>query len=161
MAGNRHIIPATTSHVIPVADSMRKTDVDEVLASHGMTPREALSVSLHGSDNAWTVLSPATGLPFAVFGVKRGSVLGDGSVVWLLSTDEIARWRIAFARGSRGYIRALAEKYGVLTNHVDVRNVDSIAWLKWLGADFEEPAPWGVEGRDFQRFTIRREKICA
>lgn len=161
MAGSKFVIKATPYHVVPVALDMRQSDVDEVWASHHLPPMDAVSQSLGASDEAWTVVSPKSGMPFAMFGVKRGSIMGGESTIWLLSTDEIEDWRVTFARRSREYIRDMAERYDVLTNHVDVRNVDSIAWLKWLGAEFDDPSPWGEEGLEFQRFTIRRETICA
>lgn len=159
--GSKFVVPASVLHVAPVAMNMRKEDADEVWSSFRITPPQALMVSLHGSELAWSVLSPKTGQPFAMFGVRKGSILAGESTIWLLSTPEIARWRLPFAKHSREYIRELAESYGVLTNHVDVRNKASIAWLKWLGAEFDDPAPWGLDGLDFQRFTIRRETICA
>lgn len=161
MAGSRFVVPASVLHVPHVAHDLRQADVDEVWASHHLNPEQAVSLSLYASDLAYSVLSPDTGLPFAMFGVKRGSMLGGESVVWLLSTPEIKKWRSPFAKRSREYVREMADRYDVLTNHVDVRNKASIAWLKWLGAEFDDPAPWGEEGLDFTRFEIRREKICA
>jgi len=126
-----------------------------------MTPEQAVSISVCASDLAYSVLSPDTGIPFAMFGVKRGSIVGGESLVWLLSTPEIRKWRTPFAKRSREYVRKMADRYEVLTNRVDVRNRASIAWLKWLGAEFDDPEPWGIENMDFTRFEIRREKICA
>lgn len=161
MAGSVFVIPARISHVRVIAAGMRQADIEEVRASNGLEPEAALTYSLLASDEAWSVISPETGEPFAMFGGRGGTLLRPEGKAWLLSTDEIGRWRLPFAKHSRYYVREMARAMGDLTNYVDVRNVASIAWLKWLGAEFDEPAPHGAEGKDFQRFVIRREKICA
>ena len=49
------------------------------------------------------------------------------------------------------------EQYPVLVNYVSVDNELSIKWLKYLGAKFYDPSPYGKEGKMFMRFEFRRE----
>lgn len=153
---SKHVIPASITHINQIKRNMRVADREEIWASHMLEPGHALYLSLMSSDLAWTVLSPATKEPFAMFGARKGTSLNPLGRVWMLATDEIEAWKLVFAKHSRDYMSFMVNLLGDLSNHVDARNKVSIAWLKWLGAEFDAPAPHGVEGRDFQRFIMRR-----
>jgi len=53
------------------------------------------------------------------------------------------------------WVRRQSEKFSLLYNYVDARNVKSIKWLRWLGFQLDEPAPYGVRGLPFHRFELR------
>jgi hypothetical protein len=90
----------------------------------------------------------------AIFGVA-------GGMLWMLGTDRINDIQVAFLRKNHKFIKMFLIFFESLENWVDVRNQMSIQWLKWLGAEFDEPAPYGVEGKLFQHFVIRRNALCA
>lgn len=162
MAGSRFVVAATKEHVRFVASRMRKADADEAMAAYGMSPEEAAWLSFWSSDLVLTVLEPESGRPMALFGVTVGSAVSGIGSVWLFGTDDIHKHKTAFAKRSRQYLDALLDiGGGVLTNVVDVRNKVSIAWLKWLGADFSEPFKMGPNRMEFKRFIIRRDGQCA
>lgn len=149
------IIPADAGHIHAIASGMRAADVEEVRASLGLNPQEALEFSLSSSTMAWT--GTVDGEPVCMFGVSRRSML-DGSVgtPWLLGTDAIERHQAAFLRRNKGIVKEMLAAYPVLRNWVDARNTLSIRWLKWLGFEFGSPVPYGPHGIAFYPFETRR-----
>lgn len=154
-ANCKHVVEARVSHINEIARNIRPSDREEMWASDGMTPGLGIFTSVSSSDEAYTVLSPKTNKPFAMFGAKAGTALCPVGTIWLLSTPEIDSWKIAFARQSKACVQDMLIRLGALSNYVDIRNTGSIAWLKWLGAEFEEAAPYGHLGKDFQKFILR------
>ncbi|MGE4471084.1 MAG: hypothetical protein AB7D47_13200 [Desulfovibrio sp.] len=159
MAGSKHVIKARFEHVRPIAANLREQDKAEVWAAGHVLPLEAVRGSFLISDVAWTVISPDTGAPFAMFGMRGPSLLGDGAEIWALGTDDVRRWSIPFAKHSKFYVAEMLKVCEMLTNHVDTRNTVSRAWLRWLGATFDPPKPYGPDGLLFQRFELRREYV--
>jgi hypothetical protein len=49
----------------------------------------------------------------------------------------------------------MMEKYKYLTNVVCMDNKESVRWLKWLGAEFQEETAM-LMGRPFSRFYMER-----
>lgn len=56
----------------------------------------------------------------------------------------------------RAYTAAMLQQYDTLTNFVDARHSESVAWLQRLGFKLEEPTPHGALGLPFHRFTMTR-----
>ena len=44
------------------------------------------------------------------------------------------------------------KKEGYLKNYVWLGNDLHIKWLKWMGAEFEEPIYYGYDGQPFKEF---------
>jgi Type II secretory pathway, pullulanase PulA and related glycosidases len=145
------IVPARALHIRTIAKRMRQADRDEVLASSGKTPLEALRYSMRKSAFSWAVL--VNGRPEVMFGVCNMSVLTDTGIPWLLGTDAIDRHYVAFLRQSAGCLAQLSARYPILRNFVDDRNVVSIRWLRWLGFTISEPVH--LNGHDFRMFELR------
>jgi len=152
----KHVIPARVSHINEIARNIRAADREEMWASDGMNPGPGIYASMSSSDEAYSAISPKTGKPFAIFGARRGTFMKPTGTIWMLSTPEIVKWKVVFAKHSREYVRNMVNQMGDLSNYVDARNIGSISWLKWLGAEFEAPAPYGHLGIDFQKFVLRR-----
>ena len=49
------------------------------------------------------------------------------------------------------------EQFPFMFNYVDARHTDAIRWLKWLGFEFDEAAPYGPFDLPFYRFTMGEE----
>lgn len=148
------IVPAVPDHIDPIADRMRQTDRDEVLAASGRDPRSALEFSLRKSSIAHTAL--IDGVPEVMFGVGDVNILTRTGGPWLLGTDAIDRHWVSFLRGSIGSLAQLSARYDVLINLVDDRQSASIRWLRWLGFTVEEPIIAGVEHRAFRLFHLKK-----
>ena len=150
----KQIVPTTEEHLEELARTMRTADVDEVWASNHHTPKESLERSFSMSAEPFTGL--VDGEVVCIFGVALQTPLSDAGSPWLLASDLVEDHAHTFLRVNRVYVREIKKRYPLLENYVDCRNAASIRWLKWLGFEFDEPAPYGPEGLPFMRFEYRR-----
>lgn len=135
-----------------VGANMRQSDIDEVRASSGLTPTEAVRQSLSLSSIAFCVESDTHG-PCAIFGAAPGGLPGLG-IVWMLGTDGIRKEGYSIAKQTRRYFDELNLEYPVLWNMIDGRNSLSMRWLRWGGFELLVEHPnHGPEGRPFYSFA--------
>lgn len=144
---------ATLAHADRIAANLRESDRLEVMASHGHNPFEACRASVLVSRFAYCAL--ADGVPFYLFGLRTGTAVFNTASIWALGTDELRRHAKTFWPASQNFVAFCRGHADELSNYVDCRNTASIAWLKRLGFQFEEPAAHGVQGRDFMRFSMK------
>ncbi len=149
----RTAVPADVERLM---GRLRQSDIDEVWACGHRTPGDALLFSMYASILCFTVVYKE--IPAAMFGVSPDSLVGTTASVWLLGTNDIDRFKRSFLVLSRRFIAFMQRMYPVLYNWVDARNTASIAWLKWCGAKFDEPTPYGMDGLPFCYFTLRRKE---
>ena len=154
------VYPTTYQHVVNLAPRMRLRDIEEVYASSGFTPEEALLMSITYSDPdlSWSAIRTDTQQVVSMFGVApfvKGNT--DVGAVWLLSSDEIEQLhREAWVLSKRA-VDTMHERYSVLTNYIDVRNLKSMNWIEKLGfypVDFDNE--YGYEKRPFIRYESIR-----
>jgi hypothetical protein len=136
-----------------LSDSLKESDVREVWASHHHTPEQALKECLLRSLLALTVQN---GKPIAMFGIYTENLLGEEASIWLLSTPDLEKIQIRFLRNCKKFVIMMLDYYPRLSNYVDCRNVKTIQWLKFLGAELYEPKPYGADNMPFMRFEFRR-----
>lgn len=134
-----------------IAEHMRENDVFECRAAGYATPLEAINDSVKSSRQAWTFCYG--NVPVCVFGDVPDTA--GGAVFWLLGTDEVRRHKREFMKQSKKRLAQLMAKYTYLTNVVCMDNQESVRWLKWLGAEFQEETAM-LMGRPFSRFYIER-----
>ncbi len=151
------ITRATLSDALELAAKMREADKEEVWASHHVTPTQSLLFAVSTAHVALSVR--CDGVLTMIFGVSRRN--GPGACPWMLSSEELDAYAVTFYRMTKDNIQAQLNAYGYLENYVDVRNTRSIRWLKWLGFKFDEPAPYGMDGKPFMRFSMGDEAKCA
>ncbi len=147
------IRPATLDDVADLAPRLRQADRDEVWASHRNSPADALSRSLGMSTHAWAGL--ADGRLVCLWGVCPISLISRTGAPWLLGSDDIETYQMAFLRRSRPFVDEMLGVYTVLTNWVDDRNRVSMRWLRWLGFNLFPAQPFGPDGLPFHRFERR------
>lgn len=145
--------PATLAHADYIARNMRESDVLEVRASHGHDPFQAARASVMASRFAFCGL--LDNRPAYLFGMRDGTATDSTGYVWGLGTDELSSHSKSFWPASRNFIAFCRGHVDHLENFVHVDNHMSIAWLRRLGFEFDDPAPFGVEGRDFMRFWMK------
>ena len=106
------------------------------------------------SDPCMTMVS-RLGRPMGMWGVVPQEE-GVGRI-WLLGTDEMVddpANRLRFLREAKGYLAKVGERYQVLFNCADARNVVHVKWLRWMGFTFIAQHPnYGAEGRAFLEFV--------
>lgn len=161
MKYNQNDITVTESEnvdVLNMCDHLRQADVTEIEAI-GLTPKQALKDSFEESVERYTV--KLKGKPIAMFGLNPDDFLGKKAKIWILATDDLKIIQRRFTKHSKDFINEAFEKYSVLYNFIDVRNTDSIKWLEWLGASFNDPIPYGVNGEMFSYFEFSQRSRLA
>ncbi len=127
---------ATLKDVLELSKTMRKGDVEEIQASNGITPYEAL---LMGFKVSKATVATADGEVIAMFGVASGAE-GIGTP-WLLGSDLMATMKKELLEHPVKWLKEVNEKYPILINYVDARNKVAIRWLKHLGFTFVQRIP--------------------
>lgn len=137
-----------------VMGNLRDADKAEVEAAYGLPASQMIDELWEFADgNAYA--GRWNGKPVCVMGAAKESMLYDNGLIWMLGTPEIDKIASTFLRHSIKWVRRQSEKFSLLYNYVDARNVKSIKWLRWLGFQLDEPAPYGVRGLPFHRFELR------
>jgi hypothetical protein len=143
---------AKAVHVAYVANRMRAADKDEVLASSGLAPFQALMQSVAVSDMLWTGFN--TDAPICVFGVRTESFMEGIGIPWMLGTDEMSVCKRDIVLKSTVIVESMLTRYRRLHNYVDARNKASIRWLRWLGFTIYDPVPYGMSQLPFHKFEM-------
>ena len=151
------IRPALSTDAIELALKMRKADLQEIQANLGEDPLTVLEHGIAQSRPSYAVVNKADRL-FALFGVVPDTVAADVGLVWLLASDELAKYPFFVLRNTGKWIEILQQQYRVLWNHIDARNELHIRWLQWSGFTLVKRIEnFGVEQRPFYEF----EKVRA
>lgn len=149
------IVLATLAHAEDLAPRLRQADIDEIKASAGETPLEALVQSIASSPRSWAWL--IDGRVAAIFGVAGHPFRPGVGTPWLLGAPEIEQHKVFFLRRCLFYIRQMLAAYPVLENYVDCRHTASVQWLSWCGFALCEVDPfYGVQRLPFIRFAMAR-----
>lgn len=149
------IIPSKLSDVYAVAEIMRKEDCDEVMASGGYTPDEALRSAFFASDFCSTAY--LRGDLVAMFGVVRAHGVNIG---WVLTTENVEKHPFLFYKACKKTISELLDVYPSLVNMIDDRHKRALSWAKHIGFDIGPAVPFGPNKMLFRRVEIGRAK-CA
>jgi hypothetical protein len=121
--------PSEHSDLLPIADHMRKCDRDEVYASHGHTPLQALEEGLKGLE-CYTILLGTC--PVAMFGLTE-TPYPELAGVWFLGTNRVYERKRAFFTLAVDYLNQFNEQFPSLFNIVDIRNYAAIGWATQVG----------------------------
>jgi len=149
---------AEIDDVFQLASNLREADIQEIWKSHHIKPRAALLGGFKESELCFTIERQEQ--PIAMLGVMPPqTLLGNSAIIWLLASPELEKVQRAFIKRSRYFIKGMLQRYSMLENWVDNENKKSIEWLKWCGFTLESPKPYGVEGKPFRYFYIKRGKV--
>jgi hypothetical protein len=135
-----------------LAPNLRQADKDEVWASHGLGPLEALQFSFLLSEEANTIISDNEDI-IGMFGVTKH---GDIGIPWLLMSDDIYQPSHVrqFVPTSKKWVKEVQERYKILVNYVAQDNDKAIKWLRLLGFTFISLEPnYGVNPKPFYEFV--------
>lgn len=147
-------IPASLTHAKIIAQHMRQSDRDEIMAMSGLTPIDGLVSSILWSTRAWTALLNET--PVFMCGVAASHIKDEVGQPWLLATTHAECHARYFVPLQDFYVAEMLAAHPRLANHVSAQNTTSIRWLKALGFEIGTPRPWGVAGELFHPFEMRR-----
>lgn len=140
--------------VLYLSENLRESDIQEMQASHNIFPGEALSQGFYDSIICLTVVNNY--VPVAMFGINAKSFFSQDAVIWLLATPGLEKIQIRFLRHCKEFVNLMLSYYPMLYNFVDTRSTKTILWLKFLGAEIEEPVPYGFAQLPFHRFSFKR-----
>lgn len=146
---------ATVEDAFEMAPRMRKADAEEVRASGGYTPIEALleSIRLSGTTARTTRYD---GEIMGIWGVMHTSLITREGIPWLLTSDVVDRRPKEFFKICRDEVQSLRRQYDVLTNRIDARYVAALRWARKLGFEVEDQATaFGVSGLPFLRIRLK------
>lgn len=136
-----------------VAERMRQADVEEVWASHGHKPLDALTSSVDNSDLVYTWWDGP--IPVGIFGV--GPYLRDVGTPWFLGTRRMYKpaARRFFLRSTGPVLRTFHSMgYQILLQYVSASHAHSLRWLQWAGFTVDCFYPrWGYEAQPFFRLS--------
>lgn len=152
---NAQIVPATAAHIEEILPRVRQADIDEFLATNGWSPKRVLEFGLATSTFACAGL--INGRVITIFGVAPGSMIGGTGIPWLVGTEDLEKYQRTFLRRCRKVVNAMLTVYPYLENYVDARNHVAKTWLKWLGFELENAAPYGKHRLPFHRFHMERK----
>lgn len=138
----------TPARVQRIAKMLRHQDRLEVLYSHSATGEEAVYDSWRSS-SICRCIDADDGKAVGICGV-------NGSLIWLLATDELlatASHRRQFIRGGRRWVDGLlADGHGCLENWALASNRTTLRWLQHLGFTVDTPEPMGRSCQLFCHF---------
>lgn len=141
-----------------LAPIIRETDKQEVWASHGLEPLQALKMAFVSSEEVNSIVDDKEDI-IGMFGVARQ---GDIGSPWLILSDGIYEkpaYTRQFFKGSIEWVKRIQENYPLLTNYVAEDNEAAIKWLKLLGFKFISYHPnYGVNPKPFYNFVRIRSK---
>ena len=151
---SNHFRLSTLEDIKYLAPRLRTSDKEEILASVGLTPYEAMMIGYLENVIVFTIVNK-NNEPVAIFGIN--DVGQNVGAIWLLATDKLKDIQYSFLRENKKVIDFLNTKYKILWNYVDCRNSLHIKWLKWCGFIFINKQRRGVLNKNFYEFI----KLCA
>ena len=75
-----------------------------------------------------------------IWGLIPPTLISDRAYLWLHVTPQAKGHEFILVRRSQIELRKMLEEYPVITGHCAAGATDSMRWLKWLGAQFGDPA---------------------
>ncbi len=78
-----------------------------------------------------------------IWGLIPPSFISTKAYLWLLTTDQTSAHQFHLVRHSQLEIARLLDYYDIIIGHCSTKQPKSIRWLKWLGAEFNDPDELG------------------
>lgn len=145
----------TEWHIKELAEKMRPEEVDEVYASNGDTPEEAVRRSVARSVDVFATMEDDRLM--SITGCAPYSWISDRGSPWLLTTVNMKKSPRHLLRHTQVFLGKWRREYGTLINFVDARYEQSLRWAKWAGFTIHPAEPFGFLGLPFHKIEIKRE----
>ncbi|MEY9719273.1 hypothetical protein ABIA22_001763 [Sinorhizobium fredii] len=156
-----HYRRATVADAIDLAPRLREADKNEFRAFLGLEPEIVLPFDIvAGQGDTWALVGSegVIGL-FGVQPVDQNPLFG---LVWMVTSDDLFKYRREFVKGTPQVLDMLHRKFPLLGNHIDARNTVHVRWLQRLGFVFLRTIPeFGIQRRPFHEFARLRSTECA
>ena len=147
------LLPSTQWDVVRLFETMRPSDVDEVLysqAANGVDIKDLL-LDRVGKDNYFTLWRNDEIV--ALGGITQTTWTPSIGVIWLLGSDLADKhWR-AMTRACRAFILSNKTKWKGIGNHVPSHAAKRQRWLQYLGFDIANKEAQ-ISGYKFKSFYM-------
>ena len=138
MEKENYVRPAILADAIQLAPKMRIADREEIRASNGSSPLEALVIPFtYEKSRSYTIIGTAKEGVIGMFGVAPTKDPEYG-IAWLLSSEDLFKQTKRFIKECPYWVSQMSEGYTYIYNWVDRRNWKSLKWLQFLGFEAKE-----------------------
>lgn len=157
----KEIRKATVDDARRLAPRLRASDRRECITASGMTPEVLLPLSVRYEEDVYVFTDAGT--PEVIFGVSPVQHYPLLGLIWMLASDRLPEYRREIVTKARTVIDGFHDKYPLLGNHVDARNVEHRRWLRWCGFRLLRVIPeYGLDRTPFIEFAkLREPNECA
>lgn len=128
-----NIIKSVLDDVFDLEPNLRLDDINELKAL-GSNPERSLLIGFIYSDECYTV--KLNNKIIGMFGVSSYKMPKGFASIWFLGSDDLLKIPLTFVREGKNYINKFMEKYDIIVNAVDARNVSHINWIERCGMNF-------------------------
>ena len=151
-----YVRKAKLKDALELAPKIRKGDRQEIMASNGATPLEALVIPFTEEGKIYSIIGNKSEGVIGMFGSVPSKEKGYG-VVWLLSSEDLFKHTKQFIKECPKWINEMSEEYEYVYNFVDERNWKSLKWLQFLG--FEPKTKIGDFGIGKMPFLLMMKEV--
>jgi|TARA_B110001450_G_C17614167_1_gene478533 hypothetical protein len=152
-----YVRKAELKDALELAPKIRKGDRQEIMASDGATPLEALVIPFtHSKAKVYTIVGTKSEGVIGMFGSSPTKEKGYG-VVWLLSSEDLFKHLKQFIKECPKWVADMSKDYEHVYNFVDERNWKSLKWLQFLG--FEPKQKIGDFGIGKMPFILMMKEV--
>lgn len=142
---------------LELAPKIRKGDRQEIMASNGATPLEALVIPFTQKNaKIYSIIGTKSEGVIGMFGSVPSKEKGYG-VVWLLSSEDLFKHVKQFIKECPKWVAEMSKDYEYVYNFVDERNWKSLKWLQFLG--FEPRRKIGDFGIGKMPFLLMMKEV--
>lgn len=137
-------------------ESIREIDKYE-MNGMGFTTEQGIRTSMNDCTPVYYARAVDNGKLIACWGLVV--LIGKEKntyVIWALGTNELERFRKSFMKESTAILSRWVNMYKDLTNTVATKNKKAVAWLKRLGAEFEQPFLYN--GVEYVNFHLKKKE---
>jgi len=152
-----YVRPAKLEDSLQLAPRIRKGDRQEIMASDGASPLEALVIPFTQKNaKIYSIIGTKSEGVIGMFGSSPTKEKGYG-VVWLLSSETLFKHTKQFIKECPKWVNDMSKGYKYVYNFVDERNWKSLKWLQFLG--FEPRRKIGDFGIGKMPFLLMMKEV--
>ena len=151
-----YVRKAELKDALELAPKIRKGDRQEIMASDGVSPLEALVIPFTQQGKIYSIIGKKSEGVIGMFGSVPSKEKGYG-VVWLLSSEHLFKHTKQFIKECPKWIDDMSKGYEHVYNFVDERNWKSLKWLQFLG--FEPKRKIGDFGIGKMPFLLMMKEV--
>ena len=127
-----YVRKAELKDALELAPKIRKGDRQEIMASDGASPLEALVIPFTQQGKIYSIIGTKSEGVIGMFGSSPVKEKGYG-IVWLLSSEDLFKHIKQFIKECPKWVHDMSKDYEHVYNFVDERNWKSLKWLQFLG----------------------------